>query len=182
MAMLASAMRRYAHAHRLSVKNRVLRLMVPVNLRDPVQNQGLGNRISLVPVNIPLDINDPEELLRTVHGRMEAVKHAHAADLVVLGGSLLAMLPVAVQAQLAGLLSNVVPVLPFDMVCTNVPGPTRAAVSAGAKNVDLLCLRPDRRLHGRKLRHGQLQRHYVFRFDGRHCLRARSRPAAGFLE
>jgi len=133
MAMLASAMRRYAHAHRLSVKNRVLRLMVPVNLRDPGQNQGLGNRISLVPVNIPLDISDPQELLRNVHRRTEALKHAHAADLVVLGGSLLAILPVAVQAQLTGLLSNVVPVLPFDMVCTNVPGPTEPLYLLGRK-------------------------------------------------
>jgi WS/DGAT C-terminal domain len=32
-------------------------------------------------------------------------------------------MPVPVQALLTGLLSNVVPVLPFDMVCTNVPGP-----------------------------------------------------------
>ena len=133
MTMLGSAMRRYAHAHRLSVKGRVLRLMVPVNLRDPGKNQGLGNRISLVPVNIPLDISDPEELLRNVHGRTEALKHAHAADLVVLGGSMLAMLPVPMQAMLTGLLSNVVPVLPFDMVCTNVPGPPEPLYLLGRK-------------------------------------------------
>lgn len=98
--------------------------MVPVNLRDPGQDQGLGNRISLVPVNVPLDIKDPAELLRNVHSRTEALKHAHAAGLVVLGGSMLAMLPVPMQALLTGTLSNAVPVLPFDMVCTNVPGPT----------------------------------------------------------
>ena len=123
MAILAGAMRRYARAHRLSVADRVLRLMVPVNLRTADHHQGLGNRISLVPVNVPLDIGDPRELLRIVHRRSEALKHAHAADLVVLGGSMLAVMPVPVQALLTGLLSNEVPVLPFDMVCTNVPGP-----------------------------------------------------------
>ena len=120
--VLAGAMRRYAQLHRLSVKNRVLRLMVPVNLRSPDQN-GVGNRISLVPVNIPLDVKDPLELLSVVHKRTEALKHAHAADLIVLGGTLLAMMPVPIQALLTGVLSNAVPVLPFDMVCTNVPGP-----------------------------------------------------------
>ncbi len=133
MAILAGAMRRYARAHRLSVADRVLRLMVPVNLRNPDHHQVLGNRISLVPVNIPLDIRDPEELLRIVHRRSEALKQAHAADLVVLGGSMLAVMPVPVQALLTGLLSNVVPVLPFDMVCTNVPGPPEPLYLLGRK-------------------------------------------------
>jgi diacylglycerol O-acyltransferase len=130
--VLASAMRRYALLHRLSVKNRVLRLMVPVNLRTPDQN-GVGNRISLIPVNIPLDVADPMELLRIAHERSEAVKHAHAADLFVLGGTLLAMIPIPVQAMLTGVLSNVVPVLPFDMVCTNVPGPQSPLYLLGRK-------------------------------------------------
>jgi len=130
---LAGAMRRYAHVHRLSVKDRVLRLMVPVNLRASDQNQGLGNRISLVPVNIPLDMSDPIELLGAIHKRTEALKHVHAADLIVLGGSMLAMLPIPIQAFLSGLLSNNVPVLPFDMVCTNVPGPQLPLYLLGRK-------------------------------------------------
>ncbi len=123
MLILAGAMRRYAKLHHQSVKGRLLRLMVPVNLRNGDPNQGLGNKISLVPVNIPLDIADPVELLSEIHQRMESIKRAHAADLMVLGGTLLATLPVPVQAQLVGTLSNSIPVLPFDMVCTNVPGP-----------------------------------------------------------
>jgi len=123
LTVLGFAMRRYAQFHRLSVKHRVLRLMVPINLRSPDHNGDFGNRISLVPVNVPLDVKDPVELLRMVHQRTEALKHAHAADLVVLGGALLTMLPIPVQALLTGALSNTVPVLPFDMVCTNVPGP-----------------------------------------------------------
>ncbi|MBZ5609205.1 MAG: wax ester/triacylglycerol synthase family O-acyltransferase [Acidobacteriia bacterium] len=131
--VLGGAMRRYALLHRLSVKDRVLRLMVPVNLRSPDQNGDLGNRISLVPVNIPLDVKDPVELLAVVHKRTEALKHAHAADLIVFGGTLLAMMPVPIQAVLTGMLSNVVPVLPFDMVCTNVPGPQSPLYLLGRK-------------------------------------------------
>jgi len=129
---LVRAMRRYALLHRLSVKNRVLRLMVPVNLRDPGQN-GPGNRISLLPVNLPLDVQDPIELLRIAHLRSEALKHAHAADFVVLGGTLLGAMPIPVQALLAGALSNALPVLPFDMVCTNVPGPRMPLYLLGRK-------------------------------------------------
>ncbi len=130
---LGDAMRRYAKLHRLSVKNRVLRLMVPVNLRGPHENGALGNRISLVPANVPLDIKDTRELVQAVHQRTEALKHAHATELMVLGGTLLAMLPVPVQALLTGILSNVVPVLPFDMVCTNVPGPQYPLYLLGRK-------------------------------------------------
>lgn len=129
---LGVAMHRYAKLHRLAVTKRVLRLMVPVNLRTPDQN-GLGNRISLVPANIPLDVNDPIELLGIVHRRTESLKQMHAADLMVLGGTLLAMLPIPAQALLTGMLSNVVPVLPFDMVCTNVPGPQKPLYLLGRK-------------------------------------------------
>jgi WS/DGAT/MGAT family acyltransferase len=123
MMILAGAMRRYAKLHHQSVKNRLLRLMVPVNRRNGDSKQGMGNKITLAPVNVPLDIADPVELLETIHQRTEAVKHAYAGDLTVLAGSLLATLPVPVQAQLVGMLSNTVPVLPFDMVSTNVAGP-----------------------------------------------------------
>ena len=84
-------------------------------------------------MNVPLDIADPIELLREIHRRTEAVKSAHAADMVVLGGTMLAALPVPVQAHLVGMLSNSIPVLPFDMVCTNVPGPPQPLYLLGRK-------------------------------------------------
>ena len=119
--LLAGAVRRYARLHRQPLKNRLLRLMVPVDLRNG--DRSWGNKISVAPVNIPLDIADPVEFLASIHRRTEAVKRAHAADYVVLAGNLLAMLPVPMQAQMVGTLSNSVSVLPFDMVCTNVQGP-----------------------------------------------------------
>lgn len=131
--ILAGAMRRYAKLHRQSVNGRLLRLMVPFNLRNGDPKQGPGNKISLLPVNVPLDIADPIELLREIHRRTEAVKSAHAADMVVLGGTMLATLPVPMQAQLVGMLSNSIPVLPFDMVCTNVPGPPHPLYLLGRK-------------------------------------------------
>ncbi|HEX6894505.1 MAG TPA: wax ester/triacylglycerol synthase family O-acyltransferase [Bryobacteraceae bacterium] len=133
VAILGIAMQRYAEAHRLEVKSRSLRLMMPVNLRSAEQRNGLGNQISLVPMNVPLDCSSPLELLRAIHKRSDALKRAHAANLAVLGGSFLAMLPVPVQAGLTAVLSNNVPVLPFDMVCTNVPGPSEPLYVLGRK-------------------------------------------------
>lgn len=130
MAILAGAVQRYGRLHKISLKNRALRLMVPVNLRTP-RTTGLGNKISLVRVNVPLDIADPIELLNAIHQRSNGLKHVRAADLMVLGGSLLALLPVPTQALLVGQLSNNVSVLPFDMVCTNVPGPQHALYLLG---------------------------------------------------
>ncbi len=82
----------------------------------------LGNRISLVPVTIPLDIRQPRKLLAAVHKRTEFLKRMHAAELVSLAGGLIGMFPTSLQG-LAGPLASQLPITPFNMVCTNVPGP-----------------------------------------------------------
>jgi diacylglycerol O-acyltransferase len=97
-------------------------MMVPVNLRGNDSAGELGNRISIVPVTIPLDIRDPRKLLAAVHERTEFLKRSHAAELVSLAGGLIGMFPSAVQG-LAGQMLSQLPITPFNLVCTNVPGP-----------------------------------------------------------
>src|SRR4029077_18380700 len=82
----------------------------------------MGNRISLVPVTIPLDIRRPRKLLAAVHQRTEFLKRVHAAELVSLAGGLIGMFPTSMQG-LAGPIISQLPITPFNMVCTNVPGP-----------------------------------------------------------
>ena len=125
LALVTSTIRRYLELHGDRVKGRLLRMMVPVNLRGkdgPAEQGELGNRISLVPVTIPLDIRNPRKLLAAVHERTEFLKGAHAAELVSLAGGLIGMFPSSMQA-LAGPLISQVPFTPFNLVCTNVPGP-----------------------------------------------------------
>jgi diacylglycerol O-acyltransferase len=100
----------------------MFRMMVPVNLRGNENPGELGNRISLVPVTIPLDIRNPRKLLAAVHRRTEFLKRAHAAELVSLTGGLLGMFPTSAQS-LAGHVISRLPFTPFNLVCTNVPGP-----------------------------------------------------------
>lgn len=122
LALVTATIRRYAEEHGDAVKGRLLRMMVPVNLRGNGSADELGNRISLVPVTVPLDIRNPRKLLIGVHARTECLKHAHAAELVSLAGGLIGIFPSVLQA-LAGPLLSQLPITPFNMVCTNVPGP-----------------------------------------------------------
>jgi diacylglycerol O-acyltransferase len=122
LALVTATIRRYLELHGDPVKGRMFRMMVPVNLRGSESPGELGNRISLVPVTLPLDIRDPRKLLAAVHRRTEFLKHAHAAELVSLAAGLIGMFPTSAQA-LAGHILSRLPFTPFNMVCTNVPGP-----------------------------------------------------------
>jgi diacylglycerol O-acyltransferase len=123
LALVTATIRRYSELHGDQVKGRLFRVMVPVNLRgNDTSSSQLGNCISLVPVTIPLDIRNPKKLLTAVHRRTEFLKRAHAAEFVSLASGLIAVLPNPLQAFVGPQISRL-PITPFNMVCTNVPGP-----------------------------------------------------------
>lgn len=122
LALVTATIRRYCELHGDPVKGKLLRIMVPVNLRGGTTTSELGNRISLVPVTIPLNIRQPRKLLTAVHQRTEFLKRMHAAELVSLAGGLIGMFPTSLQGM-AGPIASQLPITPFNLVCTNVPGP-----------------------------------------------------------
>jgi diacylglycerol O-acyltransferase len=122
LALVTSTIRRYVELHGDPVRRRLLRIMVPVNVRGSDHRGDLGNRISLLPVTIPLGIRNPRRLLSAVHKRMEFLKHGHVAELVSLAGGLVGVIATPLQA-LAGPIASQLPISPFNLVCTNVPGP-----------------------------------------------------------
>jgi diacylglycerol O-acyltransferase / wax synthase len=122
LALVTTTIRRYCELHGDRLHGKLLRIMVPVNLRGNASTSELGNRISLVPVTIPLDIRQPKKLLAAVHERTEFLKRMHAAELVSLAGGLIGMLPTSLQGM-AGPIASQLPITPFNLVCTNVPGP-----------------------------------------------------------
>lgn len=132
LALVTATIRAYLEQHGEAVGGRLFRMMVPVNLRATNDGGELGNRISLVPVTVPLDIRDPKKLLIAVHERTQFLKQAHAAELVSLSAGLIGMLPTSVQAAIGPLVSRL-PVTPFNMVCTNVPGPQHPLYLLGHK-------------------------------------------------
>jgi diacylglycerol O-acyltransferase len=134
LALMTATIRRYCELHGDSVQGRQFRVMIPVNLRGNNSSGELGNRISLIAVTVPLDIKPPKKLLAEVHKRTEFLKHTHAAELVGLVGGLLGVLPFSVQAFVGPMISQV-PITPFNMVCTNVPGPQFPLYVLGHKMV-----------------------------------------------
>jgi diacylglycerol O-acyltransferase len=134
LALVTATIRRYCELHGDPVKGKLLRIMVPVNLRGNTTTSELGNRISLVPVTIPLDIRQPVRLLAAVHKRSEFLKRMHAAELVSLAGGLIGMFPTSLQG-VAGPLASRLPITPFNLVCTNVPGPQVPLYLLGQKMV-----------------------------------------------
>jgi diacylglycerol O-acyltransferase len=134
LTIVATAVRRYTELHGQRVENRTLRVMVPVNLRRDGQDNGLGNRVSMLPLTIPLDIRNPIVLLDAIRRRTEAFKKTRIGDFVHLAATWLGTTPAPLQALL-GPLANVLPVPPFNMVCTNVPGPQQRLYLMGREMV-----------------------------------------------
>jgi diacylglycerol O-acyltransferase len=132
LAVVTATIRRYCESHGDPVKGKLLRIMVPVNLRGSTTASELGNRISLVPITIPLDIKSPLRLLAAAHKRSEFLKRVHAAELVSLAGGLIGMFPAPVQGMIGPLMSRL-PVSAFNLVCTNVPGPQETLYLLGHK-------------------------------------------------
>ena len=120
---VTGAFTRYVAAHREPVKNRFVRMMVPVNLRTEDPRGTVGNDISMLPLSVPLDIDDPVERLRVVTLRSSAMKAARVADVVQLIGTQFGWLPTKVQQSLGSLPFMPHPVMIVNTVCTNVPGP-----------------------------------------------------------
>jgi diacylglycerol O-acyltransferase len=120
---VTGAVSRYVTAHREPVKGRFVRLMVPVNLRSDDPRSAVGNDISMLPLSIPLDVQDAAERMRVVAMRSAAMKSARVADVVALIGTSLGWIPPNFQHTLAALPFLPQPVRIVNMVCTNVPGP-----------------------------------------------------------
>ena len=125
LAIMTSTVRRYVEMRGVKVRGRLLRFGVPVNVRngkaDP-NSSSLGNRITFIPVTVPLDIRNPRKLLAAIRQRIMFLKSAHVAELVGLAGSVLGAIPMGAQV-IAGAIANELPLGLCNMVCTNVPGP-----------------------------------------------------------
>lgn len=133
LTVLSGAVARYVEKHGQSLEGRMLRLMVPVSLRQQDQRGALGNLVSMLPVEIPLDISDPLERFKYINDKTTKMKGGRVAEGLNLFSSLMGILPAPVQA-LAGALATT-PVAAFNMVSTNVPGPQVPLYAMGKRMV-----------------------------------------------
>ncbi|MCY7347665.1 MAG: wax ester/triacylglycerol synthase family O-acyltransferase [Pyrinomonadaceae bacterium] len=131
LTILSGAVAKYVESHGQATANRSVRFMVPVSLRQDDQHGALGNLVSILPVEIPLDLPDPAERFHHIHRKTAALKGGRVAEGVSLFSALMGVLPAPVQA-LAGALAAM-PMPAVNMVATNVPGPQVPLYTLGVK-------------------------------------------------
>jgi diacylglycerol O-acyltransferase / wax synthase len=136
LSVVVRAVARYIRLHGEEVKGRFLRVVCPVNLRGGEQGESMGNRITFLPVVLPLDVSDPVEMLHVVSNRMEIMKSVHAAELLAIAASCLGMTPAPVQELFwRGLPLVPLPLPLLNMICTNVPGSPMPLYAVGRRMV-----------------------------------------------
>jgi diacylglycerol O-acyltransferase len=132
LAVMTAAIRRYAELRGVRVKGRSVRIMIPVSVRGNGSAHELGNRLSFLPVTIPLDIRDPLKLFAFVRDRMEVLKRCRAAEFVGFAGGLFATIPTPIWAAI-GPVASQLPLSLCNIICTNVPGPQMPLYLLGHK-------------------------------------------------
>jgi WS/DGAT/MGAT family acyltransferase len=124
-------------ATRDQVPDRPLVAMVPVSVRAPAERGSLGNRLSALFVHLPVGLTDPAARLAAVRSSAAAAKELDADDRArLLGGWAEWLVPtVAARASRLAtdrrLLDRVRP--PFNLVVSNVPGPSEPLWLAGLR-------------------------------------------------
>lgn len=130
---LSGAVARYVESHGPQTAGRNLRVMVPVSLRQEDQRGALGNLVSILPVEIPLDLKDPRERFRFINQKTTAMKSGRVAEGLNLFSALMGVLPAPVQSLVGALATANIPLPPFNMISTNVPGPQVPLYAMGQK-------------------------------------------------
>ncbi|HJQ24492.1 MAG TPA: wax ester/triacylglycerol synthase family O-acyltransferase [Blastocatellia bacterium] len=133
LTVLSGAVSRYVESHGQPVAGRSLRVMVPVSLRREEQRGALGNLVSMLPVEIPLDLTDPLARFRHIVSKTAAMKKARVAEGLNLFSALMGILPASVQALVGAMATTPLPA--FNMVSTNVPGPQVPLYAMGKRMI-----------------------------------------------
>ena len=136
LTVLTRALALYAKMHGQSVERRLLRVICPVSVRREDQQASLGNRITFLPVVLPMDVPDPMEMLRAIAGRTATMKNTRAAELVAIAAAWLGSAPPLLQKLFwAGIPSLMFPAPLFNIICTNVPGSPTTLYAVGKRMI-----------------------------------------------
>ncbi|MFN3565287.1 MAG: WS/DGAT domain-containing protein, partial [Burkholderiaceae bacterium] len=128
LACVAGAFREYLVARGEDVTGCEIRAMVPVNLRPPGPPKTLGNKFGLVPLLLPVGIENPIARVLEVHARMEELKGGYMPVLAMAILGMTGLVPRAVQNQVLEIFQR-----KATAVMTNVPGPQQTLYLAGAR-------------------------------------------------
>jgi diacylglycerol O-acyltransferase len=134
LSTLVGAIARYTCLHGQTVANRLIRVACPVNVRR--NESEIGNRVSLLPVVLPLDMDKPVNTLRAAAARMEIMKKARVASMLAIAGECFFIAPPALQAALLRAAPEFMLPLPLsNIICTNVPGSRTPLYALGRRMI-----------------------------------------------
>ena len=141
LTVLGGAVSRYLEEHGEEVDGRIIRIFTPVNVRQTSEHGLLGNRFSMLLVEVPADEKDPLARLKGIEKSTSQLKR----DRVSAGVGVLSNAVFAMPAPLSKALIDV-GALPLDrmgnMVCTNVPGPRFPLYTVGHQMMSMYPIVP----------------------------------------
>lgn len=127
LACVAAAIGAYLRDIGQDTAGKAIRAMVPVNLRPLHEAHQLGNRFGLVPLLLPIGVDNPVERVAEVHARMAALKDSYQPVLAFGVLAVAGLLNQAGQQALLNLFAK-----KATAVMTNVPGPRQPLRLCGA--------------------------------------------------
>ena len=129
MASVAGALRSYLRSKGDEVAHDCeIRVMVPVNLRKASRQQRLGNAFGLVPLVLPVGLEDPAARLYEVRHRMNELKGSYTALVAMSLLGVLGATPKQVQNEIQNYFTR-----KATAVMSNVPGPKTPMYLAGSQ-------------------------------------------------
>lgn len=129
MASVAGALRAYLRAKGDEVAHDCdVRVMVPVNLRKASRQQKLGNAFGLVPLVLPVGLEDPVARMYEVRHRMNELKGSYTALVAMSVLGVLGATPKQVQNEIQNYFAR-----KATAVMSNVPGPQQPLFIAGSQ-------------------------------------------------
>jgi WS/DGAT/MGAT family acyltransferase len=122
LAAVAGAFRRIVLARGEEPNPGSIRTLIPVNVRAHDERHVLDNRLASMLLQLPVEIEDPADRLRTVHRRVAELRSGHEVEAAVAVVELAGAEPyAAVSFLIRGALR--LPQRALATVTTNVPGP-----------------------------------------------------------
>jgi putative sterol carrier protein len=122
LTLLGGAVDAYAREAGEKTKQKFLRALVPVNVRVEEEKGDFGNRISVLPIDIPFGIADPLERLQAVTEYSQVMKNSSLSK----GLDMVLTIPSLMPSVAQPLIWQAAPVA-FSLLahtwCTNVAGP-----------------------------------------------------------
>lgn len=141
LAVVTGALRRHLARRGLSpAEVRELRALVPVNIRPKETAGEHGNRVAMLIVHLPLDVEGPRARLEALRAHTERLKRgSHEVEAAELVEELADLGP---EGLVGAVFQAAQHFLPFHLVVTNVPGPPFPLYLGPAKLEELYPLVP----------------------------------------